>query len=1178
MAHLHQSRVSWAIATGALLLVSCDASESESKTRRAIVLSPPTAVEPRPASPPAPLQRRVEEPGISRPYLVQFAEPPVPLRPGRTAGSKLDLRAPANQVYRQELRERQDARLASIFAAVEVGAVLATYQLAIDGVALQLTPEAAQRVRKMPGVVRVTASQRYELDTDRGPAFVGAEAVWAGVQGATPTAGEGKVVGVIDTGAPIALESGEPHPSFSTVSGDGYVHSNPLGKGTYLGGCVENPTWCTDKLIGVHNNLVVENGVEPFPLSDDSVWSYKDLQGHGSMVASIAAGNVVESVAWMNRDGSQVQTESISRLSGVAPRANVVSYKACSLQTCYDINVVDAVEQAIEDGVIDVLNHSISAGQTSPWENVKTRAFLAARAAGIYVVDSVGNSGPDVGTVTTQPAPWSTTVGAVTHDRRYHDHVLTTLQGAEPGPVGLTGRGVTGAFEGRLIDARNVRVGVPGETGYDEPEICMGDYPPGTFTSDEIVMCDYGGAIDRLRAARLLEGGAGGALFVGAENFDYYIWDEPFVLPGLRIDYSEGAALRAWLADGDEHRVSFESSLVAPPDASESDRLYWRTSRGPYVDTDGRTYDIATISVVAPGWMIYGAGPADDTVPIDDGAIAHGAYQLGTGTSYATPHVAGAAALVMAARPEWGLAEVQSALMTTATDAVTDMVDPSVALTPQDIGSGRIDVEAAVRAGLLLDETAEGFEAADPAAGGDPQQLNVANLYDDACLVVCTWTRTVTATAAATWTVTTDSDAVAVLPSTFSLEAGESQLLTIVVDADTPELESRRNARVRLTPNDDALAEQSLPITFNTRRSDLPSRIFIEADADQGTATGPQVRSIAVTDVTTGVWGLAPVVEREVELSWDRDPISPYDDLRDGVDVQSLAVAPGARIVVAEISAPEAEDGADFDLFVGLDYDGDGLPSEDEEVCVRAVAGNEGSCVVDLSEYPRVSEAWVVTQAWWLPGRQDTVEVTSAVIESLREPDLLVSGPRGPRDALDAYPLDFAWDRAMAVGERYFAWVDVYAAEPQEADGFLGSTLVDLRRVEGEPHGSTGADSDTDASDSSSGGDDTTGRTSDGPAETSDTASPGDETSADDGSSGAGGGSVDDSGCGCTSAPLPSAPGGLVLLMGLGALRRRRRSRSIVGARLSRTRPGSTRVPVCSPERSGLGLPNEEGG
>ena len=160
------------------------------------------------------------------------------------------------------------------------------------------------------------------------------------------------------------------------------------------------------------------------------------------------------------------------------------------------------------------------------------------------------------------------------------------------------------------------------------------------------------------------------------------------------------------------------------------------SSRGP-----NRAVDTIVPSITAPGVDILAANG------VADGAYDHVQYGIISGTSMASPHVAGAGALLTQARPDWTPAQQQSALMTTARTGVKDF-DGSPA-TPYEQGSGHIDIGAAAQAGLLFDETPANYLAADPDDGGDPKSLNLPSFADTQCLSTCSWERTAVAAAVA---------------------------------------------------------------------------------------------------------------------------------------------------------------------------------------------------------------------------------------------------------------------------------------------------------------------------------------------------------------------------------------------------------------------------------------------
>ncbi|CAI7816829.1 unnamed protein product [Closterium sp. NIES-54] len=92
------------------------------------------------------------------------------------------------------------------------------------------------------------------------------------------------------------------------------------------------------------------------------------------------------------------------------------------------------------------------------------------------------------------------------------------------------------------------------------------------------------------------------------------------------------------------------------------------SSTGPVADPDGvqlplyPTNDILKPDIVAPGVNLWGAWISTTT----DGSEP-AQYSQVSGTSMATPHVAGIVALIMQMNPDWSPARVMSAVMTTAT-------------------------------------------------------------------------------------------------------------------------------------------------------------------------------------------------------------------------------------------------------------------------------------------------------------------------------------------------------------------------------------------------------------------------------------------------------------------------------------------------------------------------------
>ncbi|CAF2143894.1 unnamed protein product [Brassica rapa] len=246
-----------------------------------------------------------------------------------------------------------DSSLRSVSQSAQL---LYTYANAIHGFSTRLTPEEADSLMTLPGVILVLPEHRYELHTTRTPLFLGLDVHNADLFPETGSSSD-VVVGVLDTG--VWPES----KSFSDV-GLGPVTS------TWRGGCeaVTNFTasLCNRKLIGAR---FFARGYEatmgPVDESKESR-SPRDDDGHGT-------------------------------------------------HTSFDI--LAAIDKAVDD-IVDVLSMSLGGGTSDYYRDSVAIGAFAAMERGILVSCSAGNSGPSSSTLS-NVAPWITTVGVGTIDRDF---------------------------------------------------------------------------------------------------------------------------------------------------------------------------------------------------------------------------------------------------------------------------------------------------------------------------------------------------------------------------------------------------------------------------------------------------------------------------------------------------------------------------------------------------------------------------------------------------------------------------------------------------------------------------------------------------------------------------------------------------------------------------------------
>jgi subtilisin family serine protease len=982
-------------------------------------------------------------------YIVHFKEETVSARfgalrklqkagQGSDVGTRLKMANPDISAYKQELADLQREHVADMTRVLGRNPVTHTFTTAINAAVIVGEHSEAIRVAKLNHVAFVEPDHVNQIITDRGPTFIGAPTIWDGSASGLASKGENMVVGIIDTGIAFNLTiEGKVgvHPSFLATAEDGYTHVNPLGTGTFLGGCVEHPEWCNDKLIGIYSFLEAQGGVDASAPDADPIWSFKDIDGHGSHVAGTVAGNPLSNVPLIDADGNLSKGFSFERISGVAPRANIISYKVCA-GGCVTSDVVAAVEQAIENGVVDVLNHSIGSEGGSPWAAAKSLAFLSAREAGIFVASAAGNDGPTPATATrVGNAPWNAGVAATTHDRAFLPKGLMNLSGGDtPAPTGITGYGLTGAFTGPIVYAKNYPFGAAGQPGFDSPQTCQVPFPAGTFTADQIVLCDRGVTGRTAKGQAVRDGGAGGFILANVTGEATSVDPDAHVIPSIHINAAHGDLLRAWLATGTGHTGTIEASLPASTNAAVADIMAGFSSRGPYTG-----FDFLGPNVAAPGANIFAPGalhPGAGSVP--------GLYGIISGTSMASPHIAGSAALLKATRPDWTDAEVLSAMITTGVTTLRKE-DGTTAVDVHDIGGGRIQLAAAVKAGLLLDETMDGFLAGDPAKGGDPGELNVAELVRQKCVVECGWTRTVKATTAGSWTVTGPSF-VTISPAQFTLEAGESQDVTITADVDTLALGTYVFGEVTFTPASAELPVQHIPLVVLPTGSSLPTDKEIIATRGQGSTTIAGIKSVEAESLTFKVAGLGLAQKQELSVAQDSDPSAVYDDITDGVSFTTLTVADGTEQLVVEITASQSPD---LDLRVGIDVNGDGLPSEDEEVCVSATSTSLERCPIDLAGATGLPPFWIVVQNFQAsaPDAIDPFTLATTIVTTEDAGNLVVKGPTGPVSAMTPWNMVLNWTSPTTVGESAYGKVRVYRSATQDETTLIGTLQIRLLRA-----------------------------------------------------------------------------------------------------------------------------------
>jgi subtilisin family serine protease len=546
------------------------------------------------------------------------------------------------------------------------------WTLTANGFSARLTGRQAEALAGRRDVLLVAPEGRRHLDTWNTPSalgLTGKKGAWRRHAGGRGQAGQGVVVGVIDSGVWPGSASFRGRSLDRTprtrwdISRRGEVVRMRKADGSWFEGrcqlshevdgvIVRAERWstdaCTTKVVGAR--YYPEEFLAEVPEDQRSPVEYlsaRDGNGHGTHTAGTAVGRTVRDV---KVDGVRFGT-----LSGMAPGAKLATYKVCfddddpETGDCFDGAVISAIEDAVADGV-DVINFSIS-GATDTVLDPTELAFEGAAEAGVFVATTAGNAGPGESTVS-HNSPWVTTVAGTTHATFENTIVLgngRALRGASVSrvPVPRT----------RLVDSLTVPARGASRA---EAELCL----PGSLSKRKvrgrIVVCTRG-TNPRVEKSEVVAD-AGGVGMVLA-NVEPGSLDADFhSVPTVHIEKKDSIVLFRYLDRvGSRATARLRLGDHTGLDPRPVPTVAGFSSRGPALANGS---DLLKPDVAAPGASILAAVAP----PSNEGRR----FDLYSGTSMASPHIAGLAAFVLGERPRWSPMKVKSAMMTTARSVRTD--------------------------------------------------------------------------------------------------------------------------------------------------------------------------------------------------------------------------------------------------------------------------------------------------------------------------------------------------------------------------------------------------------------------------------------------------------------------------------------------------------------------------
>ena len=557
-------------------------------------------------------------------------------------GQKLNANSSEVINYIQYLETQRAAVVAA--AGIPPTSVLNRYNYALYGFSAIMTQDQADNLANRSGIRKVMLDEMQYPQTDNTPSFLGLTdrgGAWS--SGYT---GEGVVIGVIDTGI---------WPEHDSFADDGSYKKPPITIDECIyGNTAHNPNdapfTCNNKLIGARQILPTYRaiiGAESFEYD-----SARDDDGHGTHTASTAGGN----------RGVDADIFGIDRgnISGVAPRAHIVAYKALGHLGGYTSDLTAAIDQAVLDGV-DVINYSIGGGAslTDP-DDI---AYLFAADAGVFVATSAGNSGAGNQTIGGPGSvPWITTVGASTHDRTF------------------LGSAVLGSGDQFFGDSIGPTVGpLPIVDAADlGNELCSPTTPFAEPVNNKIVLCLRGNLARVDKSKAVFEAGGAGMILYSFNDFQDTVAENNFV-PTVQLNNTDGLAIKDYIdTAGASASATINSGVFTEIDAPWMASF---SSRGP----NPVAQDIIKPDITAPGVNVLAGN-----TPTPSRGVPGQLFQAISGTSMSSPHVAGIFALLKQAHPDWSPAMAKSAIMTTAYQDVKDY-DGTTPANPLEMGAGHLN-------------------------------------------------------------------------------------------------------------------------------------------------------------------------------------------------------------------------------------------------------------------------------------------------------------------------------------------------------------------------------------------------------------------------------------------------------------------------------------------------------
>jgi subtilisin family serine protease len=600
--------------------------------------------------------------------IVQLKGDPISTNPTTKPahGRKIDFNSQGVRSYRAQLNQTRNEFKRWLRSNAPGARVTSEYDVSLNAVAVQLNGTPLATIAAAPMVQSAEYNALYHPNLSESYKIINAMGAWTAA-GGRANAGAGIKIGDIDTGIDNT------HPFFDPT-GFSYPAGFPKCDAADSASHHQDQDckYVSPKVIvaKVFYNKAHQQGLDA-----------QAIQDHGTHTAGIAAG-VTGKTAVAN--GVEIDD-----MSGIAPGAWLGNYNVFpgGVLDARSEDILNAVDQAIEDGM-DVLNLSLGGGYHGN-NDLLAIGLDNAVDAGVVVAVAAGNSGPGQGTLESPGRARKIITVAASTNRHFVGQPFTYPAGG-----GTTIGAAVGDFD--PLPAATF-------TLFDTHSDGCTSVDPAAAGSVAII--DRGGCVFSQKVANAKAAGAIGVVIINNVAGDPTAmartagFDDD--LPAVMISKNDGAALRAANPPDASALATFQE-FITP----NQDILAGFSSQGPTLVDFAVKPDVTSVGVnVLSSITCVGTGfPCTTT---GDGTDAPWAFF--SGTSMATPHIAGSAAVLLQLHSDWSPAQVKSALVNRADLVIKDAITGMHDVGPTAQGTGRENLSVAADATTWMDPVSASF-------------------------------------------------------------------------------------------------------------------------------------------------------------------------------------------------------------------------------------------------------------------------------------------------------------------------------------------------------------------------------------------------------------------------------------------------------------------------------------